>query len=404
MSKSKLLIFTHCYIYGGSERLMKSIYLGEKFINEYSIVFSYPLYSYYSKALFRDLPENIDKSKFKGLPLLSNARIYNIINSFVKNSVIRKIAKIPFFLVSLSGFFILWNSILLLIFIYKNKPNILHINNGGFPASEVCNQLAILINLFFPKVKVIYQVNSYPGECSKIFTKLINKSVDYFVTHSISNSLKLGDLGISRHKISSFPSYFNDQFDKDLHLMKSNKFNVVSVGFLEKRKGHYYLISAINDLKCINPVLFDIIQLHIIGSGNQKDILTNLIIDYNLQDKVTLWGSRSDYLYFISFADVFVLPSLYDEDLPLVLLSAMKYGRAIIASKLAGVGEVLVNLEDSILIEPKIEFISQNLALSLDNIFMDTNLQVKLKSNVLSTYNKRFSEVAYFNNLNSLYK
>ena len=403
-SKTSLIIFSHCSIYGGSERLMKSIYLGEKFINEYNIIFSYLYYPFYKKSLFNDLPINIDKSKFIGLVLFSNARLYHGINSIITNRFLRKITKIPFFLLSLSGIYVIWNSISFILFIYKHKPRIVHINNGGFPASEVCNQLAIVIKLFFPRIKVVYQVNSSPVKSSIALIKLMNKSVDYFVTHSNSNRLKLVEIGIIDKKICSFPSYFNDQFKEDLQLMKATKFNIVSVGFLEKRKGHYYLIGAINKLKEYNSLLFDNIQLHIIGSGNQYDILSKLIIDSNLQDKVTLWGSRSDYLYFINFADVFVLPSLYDEDLPLVLLSSMKCGKVIIASNIAGVGELLTNMEDSILIEPIIDNMSENLAFTLNNIFNDTGLQAKLKSNVLSTYNMRFSEDAYFNNLNSIFK
>lgn len=383
---------------------MKSIYLGEKFLNEYNIIFSYLYYPFYKKSLLNDLPIDIDKSKFIGLALFSNARLYHLINSIIKNRFLRKITKFPFFLMSLSGIYVIWNSISFILFIYKRKPRIVHINNGGFPASEVCNQLAIVIKLFFPSITVVYQVNSYPVKSSKALIKLMNKSVDYFVTHSKSNRLKLVEIGIIDKKICSFPSYFNDQFEEDLQLMKATKFNIVSVGFLEKRKGHYYLIGAINKLKDYNPLLFDNIQLHIIGSGNQYDILSKLIIDSNLQDKVTLWGSRSDYLYFINYADVFVLPSLYDEDLPLVLLSSMKCGKVIIASNIAGVGELLTNMEDSILIEPIIDNMSENLAFTLNNIFNDTSLQAKLKSNVLSTYNMRFSEDAYFKNLNSIFK
>jgi glycosyltransferase involved in cell wall biosynthesis len=50
--------------------------------------------------------------------------------------------------------------------------------------------------------------------------------------------------------------------------------------------------------------------------------------------------------------DIFVLPSV-SEGLPVALLEAMSWGRAIVATKVGGVPEVLSDGVDGVLVEPR---------------------------------------------------
>jgi glycosyltransferase involved in cell wall biosynthesis len=382
---------------------MKSIYLGEFFVNKYNIIFSYLYHKQYNISLFKDLPITIDKSKFKSLPLISNATIFHNINSSIKNKPLRKLLKLPLFIFSNCGLYFFWNAIVLIFFMKKIKPSIVHINNGGFPASEVCNQFALLLKLFFPSIKTVYQVNSSPSTNSTKFVKIINWSVDHFITHSQSNRLKLLKIGLNDFKVKSFPSFFNDEFSIDLNLLDPTKYNIVATGFLEKRKGHMYLIQALNEIKNLNPDLYNKIHLHIIGSGEEYQNLLNYISENKLQTHVTLWGMRNDYLYFIKFSDVFVLPSIFDEDLPLVLLSAMKYNKKIISTNLAGIGEILTNGVDALLVDIDFSNISYNLGAAIVETFVNNSLSNKLSINIKITYESCFSEKKYFINLDNLY-
>jgi glycosyltransferase involved in cell wall biosynthesis len=382
---------------------MKSIYLGKPFLNKFNILFSYLYHKQYKASLLKDLPASIDKSNFKWLPLISNATFFHKINLYIKNKFFQKLFKSPFYIISNCGFYFFWNAIVLIYFIKKTKPSIVHINNGGFPASEVCNQLAIILKLFFPSIKIIFQVNGYASKNSKYFAKIINWSVSYFITHSEFNRLRLLKIGMSDFKVKSFPSFFDDECPADLKILNSSKYNIATVGFLEKRKGHIYLIQALNKIKIFNFDLYNMIHLHIIGSGEEYQNLLNYIEENNLHTKVTLWGMRSDYLYFIKFSDVFVLPSIYDEDLPLVLLSAMKYNKKIISTKLAGIGEILSNGVDALLVDIDLSNISYNLGIAIVESFTNYTLSHNLAINIKNTYDTIFSEKIYFNNLDNLY-
>jgi glycosyltransferase involved in cell wall biosynthesis len=382
---------------------MKSIYLSNSFLIKYNIIFSYLYQKQYKVSLLKDLPDTIDRLRFIGLPLISNGSLFHKINLFIKNNIFRKLLKLPFIIISNFGFYFFWNTIIFIYYIRKIKPSIVHINNGGFPASEVCNQLALILKLLFPSIKTVYQVNSSPSKNSVFLVKIINWSVNYFITHSESNRLKLLKIGMSDFKVKSFPSFFDDDSPKNLMLLDSSKFNVVSVGFLEKRKGHFYLIQSLNHIKNLNLDLYKKLHLHIIGFGVEYLYLSKYINENNLNSKVTLWGLRSDYLYFIKHSDVFVLPSIFDEDLPLVLISAMKYNKIIISTKIAGIGEILSNGFDSLLVDVDLSTISFNLGNAIVESYVNSNLMEILTKNNKCTYDSIFSEKMYFNNLDKLY-
>lgn len=113
---------------------------------------------------------------------------------------------------------------------------------------------------------------------------------------------------------------------------------ILSVGALTERKGHEYLIRAINyikdelpDIKCI-----------IIGSGVRLRSLENLINKLLLNNTVELYGKRShnEVLKTMSWCDVFVLPS-WDEGFGTVYSEAMTFAKPIIACIGEGIGEVV---------------------------------------------------------------
>ena len=65
-----------------------------------------------------------------------------------------------------------------------------------------------------------------------------------------------------------------------------------------------------------------------------------------------LAGFQADSSDFIQAADLFVLPSTGNEDMPLVILDAMRLGKAIISTEVAGIMEEIRNGQDGRLIPP----------------------------------------------------
>lgn len=410
MSKQKktLLIFSQCFVYGGSERLMQSIYKS-KYLNEnYNVIFSYSYFKDYKKGIERDCAEQEIVAKIQPLYLLTNGDVFNKIDLQFKSKSMRYFLKSPLFFIEFFKIYALWNYIYLFVYMFKIKPEVLHINNGGYPAAISCNQLA-KVSLFFNKTRVIYQSNGKAifnkNRYNRFFDYLINKSVDIFLTHSKQNRESLIERGFNPSKIVSVPSYFNETvLNSTTNIVKKNEFTLCMVGFLTYRKGQLFLLKALLCIKNKNPSLYSKIHLNIIGNGSEFHTLKTFIEENNMTQIVTLWGERADYINFIINCDIFLIPSVAGEDLPLVLLSAMQYKKCIIASEFSGIGEQLSNGYNGLLVQPNINTISDELCDAIIKLCLDNELRKKLSINVFESFNQNLGENRYVDNLNRIYK
>lgn len=120
---------------------------------------------------------------------------------------------------------------------------------------------------------------------------------------------------------------------------------VGSIGRLDPEKGHAYLIEA------VPIVLAEIPQVKflIIGDGVSRKELQERAISLGIKDSIRFLGLRKDVSRLLSIMDVFVLPSLY-EAFGIAILEAMAKGLPVIASKVGGISELVIDGETGILI------------------------------------------------------
>jgi len=119
---------------------------------------------------------------------------------------------------------------------------------------------------------------------------------------------------------------------------------IVTAGVYEWVKGQITLLQAAHYLKEMHP---DIKYL-IFGDGNLYQPFFQFIQDNNLQDTVFLMGNKSDYLAWLSWATLYVIPSQY-EGLPISLLEAMRAGIPVIASNVPGCNELIEHNKNGLL-------------------------------------------------------
>lgn len=106
-----------------------------------------------------------------------------------------------------------------------------------------------------------------------------------------------------------------------------NNPTIITVGRLAYQKGQWHLIRAFREV--VNKV--PNANLIILGSGELKEQLVSLIDEMNLTENVHIIGFQQNPFKFISRADIFVLPSLF-EGLGNVLLEAMACETPIIST------------------------------------------------------------------------
>lgn len=114
---------------------------------------------------------------------------------------------------------------------------------------------------------------------------------------------------------------------------KNDKFTIVGVGRLAPVKGFHTLITA------LSKVNFDF-KLNIIGEGEQKEELQNLINSFGLEKKVELIGFVKNVQDYIYNSDLQIISSS-EEGLSLALIEGIFYANVLVATDIANHKELL---------------------------------------------------------------
>jgi glycosyltransferase involved in cell wall biosynthesis len=188
--------------------------------------------------------------------------------------------------------------------------------------------------------------------------RLVNYKIDENKLKVIPNGV---DLEIYGRNYESNENFFNKYFPE-----KKNYEKVIFVGRFSKQKGVKYL------LKAVPSVVNEINNVHffLLGSGESdnleeqlKDLAKNLGITRHISFLKTLHRKNpsnfisldehfSKMAQFYSSADVFCLPSIH-EGFPLTIVEALSTGLIIVASRVEGIPEIIINEKNGYLCEPK---------------------------------------------------
>jgi colanic acid/amylovoran biosynthesis glycosyltransferase len=142
----------------------------------------------------------------------------------------------------------------------------------------------------------------------------------------------------------------------DRSVRASTVLQIVSVGRLDEVKGHRYLIAATAELIARGvPV-----HVRIIGEGSLRQKLEAQIVDCGLEGSIELLGAQDAEVVRqeLAAADLFVLAGLKavngaEETQGIVLIEAQATGLPVVASKVGGVPDSLIDGDTGILCEPK---------------------------------------------------
>lgn len=182
---------------------------------------------------------------------------------------------------------------------------------------------------------------------------------------AVSSGVKRGliTLGVPDQKIEFVPNpidlkMVDLQAEEVSVRLPANKINIVSVGRLHPHKGFDMLIQAFSNLNDSN------IHLSIVGEGEERRVLEDLIENHDLVDKVTLIGQHPNPFSILQQSDIFVLSSRL-EGWPLVLMEAMAVGLPVVAFKCPnGPDEIIEHGTNGLLVEANdIEGLSNAMAL-----------------------------------------
>ena len=194
----------------------------------------------------------------------------------------------------------------------KQKPNkiVLHL---------ITSLPLTLLNLFKFNTDFILRISGYPklNIVRKFFWRLSSKKLKIITCPTIDlkkdlEKLNLFDQSILHYLPDAIIRIKNlrkkNDLPEDFNLIK-NKRVILSAGRLTKQKNFSYLVNEFSDFLKINNnfVLF------ILGEGEDKKKLIQLIENKGLKEKIFLLGFKQNIYSFMRNSEIFILSSLWEE-------------------------------------------------------------------------------------------
>ncbi len=171
-----------------------------------------------------------------------------------------------------------------------------------------------------------YLIERRPGKIDKSKIHLIYNGID------IEHIQKMGQ--------ESFTSQDEILFNQSEHI-------IGCIGRLAEQKGYPYLIQALDGVIQQIPDC----ELHIVGDGELRSELEQMVMDQRLSKHVKFLGLRNNVHSLMKHWDIFVLPSLW-EGFPTVIMEAMIAGVPVIATDIPGTNELVIDNQTGILVPP----------------------------------------------------
>jgi glycosyltransferase involved in cell wall biosynthesis len=175
---------------------------------------------------------------------------------------------------------------------------------------------------------------------------------------------------------------------------ENETFTIVTVAALEEKKGHRYLVEALQKVAAEGIAL----RCLLVGEGPLRQTLLQQIHEAGLQERVTLTGGlpRQEVLSLLRSADVMVLPSIRlesgkQEGIPVALMEGMAMELPVIASRISGVPELVDDGVNGLLVPEKD---AQALAAAILVLARDSECRRRLGENARQKVLREFDQVA----------
>jgi glycosyltransferase involved in cell wall biosynthesis len=206
----------------------------------------------------------------------------------------------------------------------------------------------------------------------KVITPIIRKiwSGASFV---IANSQGLKELALKSQPKKEIGVVYNgidvEEFFRDASKVNPDYFTIICVSRVTPRKGVRFLIQAFKILSG----RYDQVRLLIVGDGNEKKSLEDLVRGLDLSDKVEFAGaiSHEKVLQYYQRANVFVLPSL-NEGMSNVMLEALACGLPVVATDTGGTKELLTDNLNGLVVRMKD---ADDLAEKIEKLILNPELE-----------------------------
>ena len=362
MLKPRVLFHSECEFFAGSERMLMNFFKDKKFRNEFEVSFITSKSERYLKEFLTFFVPDFDyyqvrfpkqfypSSDFKYLPRSI---------SVLCRKVTEILYRIPIVVIDIC---------LLIPHLRRIKPDIVHINNGGYPGSPSARAM-VLASRIVGVHSIFMVVNNEALDYRPIhrwFDRptdwLVRSSITNFITGSISSANKLINvLKLDRDKIFSFPNgvICRDPDESKETIRRRVGIDDIFSGLVglvvsrfEYRKGHLVLLEALDVLKKSGAISANNLRIIFEGNGPELQEVLQMIRHLNLSSIVQFVGDERNIANLYLASDFFVLPSIGGEDFSNVISESMSHGLCVIATDVAGAREQVSDGQTGFIVSP----------------------------------------------------
>lgn len=308
-----------------------------------------------------------------------------------------------------------YECIILFVLFKRLSPDVLHINNGGYPAA--LSSRAAAIAGYLARVPCIVMVVNNMASDYRHYARWIDFPVDRFVVKAVNTFITGSDAASNQlKKVLTLPDFKLSKIHNGITLRAGtesiletrNRFGLGRfegvvfgvVALLIQRKGHLYLLEAVSKLviakvesRCNFVVLIE-------GSGPLQEELAAFVQQNNISAHIKFVGDEKNVVDFMNALDVLVLPSIQDEDFPNVVIEAMALGKPVISSRIAGTPEQVDHGVTGLLVEPRN---AEQLSAAMLDLMHDSELRNRMGSAAALRFERQFTSNKAVTNYIKLY-
>lgn len=255
------------------------------------------------------------------------------------------------------------------------------------------------------RLPIVFTKHGYFGSFQENWmVKLIEKYFSRWVSEYICVSHELRErmqkqLGVNEKKVSVI--YNGVEIVPKKHYPSPDRGDEVligSIGRLAEVKNYSLLIEAFKEIQGEYPGC----RLQIIGDGEYKQKLEDLIYRRSLSDLVSLPGHKLDPLSYLSKFDIFILTSLH-EGHSISLLEALSQSKICLVSNVGGNTEIIKDGENGFIFESNNK---EDLVFQMKNILdrIHSERMDRIRQRAYNSFVSKYSMETMIDKYQGLYK